>query len=71
MLKRRDDRPVSSFLWMRNCWELFSGALDNSYRALRLLVQPLVEAPEGKWGSRGTIDQRRGTLPEVGHACGE
>jgi hypothetical protein len=42
-----------------------------SYKALRLLVWPVVEALEGKWGSRRTIEQRRGTLPGVGQACGE
>jgi hypothetical protein len=69
--KRRVVRPVSSFLWVRNYWELFPSALGNSYRALRLLVWPVVEAPEGKWGNRRTVEQRRGTLPGVGHACGE
>jgi hypothetical protein len=42
-----------------------------NYSALRLHVCPIVEALEGKWGSRRTIEQRRGTLPGVGHACGE
>jgi hypothetical protein len=56
---------------VRNYSELFPGALGNSYGALRLPVWPVVEAPEGKWGSRGTVEQRRGTLPGVGQACGE
>jgi hypothetical protein len=41
------------------------------YRALRLLVWPVVEALEGKWGSQRIVEQRRGTLPGVGQACGE
>jgi hypothetical protein len=39
--------------------------------ALRLPVWPTAKALEGKWGNRLTIEQRRGTLPGVGHACGE
>jgi len=39
--------------------------------ALRLLVWPIVETLEGKWGSRGTVEQRKGTLPGVGQACRE
>jgi len=42
-----------------------------SYRALRLPVQSIVEALEGKWGNRRTIEQRRGTLHGVGQECGE
>jgi hypothetical protein len=41
------------------------------YRALRLPVTHVVEALEGKWGNRRTVEKRRGTLPGVGHACGE
>jgi hypothetical protein len=41
-----------------------------SYRTLRLPVRPIVEALEGKWGSRRTVEKIRGTLPGVG-ACGE
>ena len=41
------------------------------YRALRLPVWPVVEAPERKWGSLMNVEQRRGTLIGVGHACGE
>jgi hypothetical protein len=50
---------------------LFSKVLNCSYNSLRLPVSPIVEALEGKWGSRGTVEQRRGTLPGVGHTCGE
>jgi hypothetical protein len=32
-------------------WELFPGALGISCSAMRLLVWPIVEAMEGKWGS--------------------
>jgi hypothetical protein len=42
-----------------------------SYRALRLPIWPIVEAPERKWGSQGTVEQRRATLPGVGKTCGE
>jgi hypothetical protein len=49
---------------------VFPCVLGNSYRALRLYVWPVVEAPEGKWGSRRTVEQRRGTLPGVGQAVG-
>jgi hypothetical protein len=42
-----------------------------SYSALRLPVRPVVEALEGKWGNRRTVEKRRGTLPGVGQACGE
>jgi hypothetical protein len=44
----------------------FLKVLNYSYSALTLLVRPVAEALEGKWGSRGIIDQRRGTLPWVG-----
>jgi hypothetical protein len=49
----------------------FLKVLNYSYRALRLPVWPVVEALERKWGSRRTVEQRRGTLPGVGQACGE
>jgi hypothetical protein len=49
----------------------FPKVLNYSYRALRLPVWPVVEALKGKWGSRGTVEKRRGTLPGVGQACGE
>jgi len=41
------------------------------YRDLRLLVCHVVEALEGKCGSRRTVDQRRGTLPRAGQSCRE
>jgi len=49
----------------------FLKVLNGSNKDLRLPVRPVVEALEGKWGSQGTVEQRRGTLPWVGHACGE
>jgi len=42
-----------------------------SYRALRLPVRPVVEAPERKWGNQRIVEQRRGTLLGVGQARGE
>jgi hypothetical protein len=41
----------------------FLKVLNYNYRALRLPVRPVVEAQKGKWGSRRTVEQRRGTLP--------
>jgi hypothetical protein len=41
------------------------------YRALRLPVWPVVEAPERKWGRGRIVEQRRGTFLGVGYACGE
>jgi hypothetical protein len=38
----------------------FLKVLNYSYSALILPVWSVVEALEGKWGSRGTIEQRRG-----------
>jgi hypothetical protein len=49
----------------------FLKVLNYGYNALILLVQPMAEALEGKWGSRRTVEQRRGTLPWVGQAFGE
>jgi hypothetical protein len=45
--------------------------INCGYNALRLPIQPVAEALEGKWGSQRTIEKRRGTLPWVGQACGE
>ena len=39
--------------------------INYDYNALRLPVQPVAEALEGKWGSRGTVEKRRGTLAWV------
>jgi len=44
---------------------------SNNYKALILPILPVVESLKGKWGSRRIVEQRRGTLPGVGHACGE
>jgi hypothetical protein len=49
----------------------FLNVLNFISKDLRLPVQPIVEALEGKWGSRGTVEKRRGTLPRVGQGCGE
>jgi hypothetical protein len=63
---------VSNFsLGERIVGNLFPKVLNCSYRAIRLPVRSVAEALEGKWGSRGTVEQRRGTLPGVGQACGE
>jgi hypothetical protein len=52
--------------------EVFSQRDPNcSYSSQRILVWLVVEALEGKRGSRRTVEQRRGTLPRVGQACGE
>ena len=45
--------------------------LNCSYNALRISVPLVAKALEGKWGSQGTVEQRRGTHPWVGQACGE
>jgi hypothetical protein len=63
------DRELS--LQVRVCWELLFGALGIRYRALRLLVQLVVEALKGKWGSQRTVEKRRGTHPGVVQACAE
>jgi hypothetical protein len=57
----------------RGCWgsDFSWREPNNNYSALRIHVWPVVEALEGKWGSRRTVEQRRGTLPGVGQACGE
>jgi hypothetical protein len=65
-LKRRVVKPVRNYLGID-----FLKVLNCNHRALRLHVQPVVEALEGKWGSQGTAEQRRGTLHGVGQACGE
>jgi hypothetical protein len=41
------------------------------YRDLRLLVWPIVEALERKWGSQRIVEQIRDKLSRVGQACGE
>ena len=46
-----------------NCFPCVPGS---SYRDIILYVWPIVEASEGKWDSRRTVEKRRGTLPEVG-----
>ena len=49
----------------------FLKVLNYNCRSLRLHVWLVVEALERKWGNRGTVEKRRGTLPGVGQACGE
>jgi hypothetical protein len=44
--------------------------MGNSYKDLRLFVQHVVESLKGKWGSRRTVEQRRGTLPGVRQIVG-
>jgi hypothetical protein len=72
-LKKQVVRPVRNSLQVREVvGEVISQREPNcSYSARRIHVWPVVEALEGKWGSRRTVEQRRGTLPGVGQACGE
>jgi hypothetical protein len=72
-LKKRVFRPIGDFILSRleNGWELFFEVSNYNERDLRLLVWPVFEALEGKWGRQGIVDQRRTTVPEVGYACGE
>jgi hypothetical protein len=72
-MKKQVVRPASNSLQVREVvGEVNSQREPNcSYSAWRVPVWPVVEALEGKWGSRRTVEQRRGTLPGVGHACGE
>jgi hypothetical protein len=72
-LKKQVVRPVSNSLQVREFVGevIFMREPNCSYNALRILVRPVVEALERKWGNRRTIEQRRGTLPGVGQACGE
>jgi hypothetical protein len=44
----------------------FSKVPNYNYKALRPPFCPVVEAPERKWGSRGVVEQRRGTLSGLG-----
>jgi hypothetical protein len=67
ILKRRVFMPVSNSLEVRELLGIdFLKVPNCSYRALRLPVWPIVEAPKGKWGSQRNFEQRRGTLPGVG-----
>jgi len=43
----------------------------HSVECTQVSAWPVVEALEGKWASRMTIEQRRGTLYGVGQACGD
>jgi hypothetical protein len=45
--------------------------LGISYRALRLPFCHVAKSLEGKWGSQGIVEQRKGTLLGVGHTCVE
>jgi hypothetical protein len=72
-LKRRVVKPVRSSLQVREIVGevIFSREPNCNYSTLRIPIRTIVEALEGKWGSRRTVEQRRGTLPGVVHACGE
>jgi hypothetical protein len=56
----------------RGCWgsDFSWREPNNSYSAMRILVHSVAESLEGKWGSRRTVEQRRGTLPGVGQHVG-
>ena len=56
------DSFIDNCFWVR--WELVTGLGDFMYELLLVTL-------EGKWGSRGPLDQRRGTLPWVWHVRGE
>jgi hypothetical protein len=60
--------PASNSLKVREvAQEVFSQREPNyNYSARRIHVRPIVESLEGKWGSRRTVAQRRGTLLGVG-----
>jgi hypothetical protein len=45
---------------------VFSPCVPGATEDLRLPIQPVVEALEGKWDSRRIVEKRRGTLPWVG-----
>jgi hypothetical protein len=64
--KRWVVRPVRNSLVRQLLRIDFPKVLNYSCRALRLPIWPVVEALEGKWGSQGIVEQRRGTLPWVG-----
>jgi hypothetical protein len=71
-LKRPVFRPVRNSLYVREVLGIdFLREPKYSYNCLRLLVWPIVEALEGKWGIRRTVEKRRGTLTGVGQSCGE
>jgi hypothetical protein len=59
------------FYGRENCWGLISLGAKMQLQCSETSGPPVVEALEGKWGSQGTVEQRRGTLPWVGQACGE
>jgi hypothetical protein len=42
---------------VRFCWELFPGALGIRYRAMRLPVWPIVEAPKGSGAVEGLLSR--------------
>ena len=72
-LKKQVVRPVSNSLQVREVvGEVNSPMEPNCSNSDRIIIfQPVVESFKGKWGSRRNVEQRRGTLPGVGHACGE
>jgi hypothetical protein len=59
-LKKQVVRPVRNSLQVREIvGEVISpgGSPTTSYRALRIPDPPVVEALEGKWSSRWTVEQ--------------
>jgi hypothetical protein len=72
ILKRRVFNPMRNPLYVRELLGIdFLKVLNCIYMALRLHSRPIFEALERKWGIRGTIEQRKGTVPGVGQECGE
>jgi hypothetical protein len=49
-------QPYDHSLWVRELLGIFSLVLGNSYRALRLSFQPVVEASEERWDNRRTVE---------------
>ena len=72
-LKKQVVRPARNSLHLREVvGKVISQREPNcSYSARRILVWLVVEALEGKWRSRRTVEQRRGTLLGVGQTCRE
>jgi hypothetical protein len=66
-LKKQVARPVNNSLQQRELvGEVISERDPNcNYSDMRIPIQPVAKSLEGKWGSRRTIEKRRGTLPGV------
>jgi hypothetical protein len=67
-LKKQVVRPAGNSLKVREvAGEVFAQREPKcSHSPQRIPLRPVVEALEGKWGSRRTVEQRRGTLHGVG-----